>query len=109
MTTEEGDDGGTKGGQAANIIINQRSCDVNVKLPEPIWSCITRGGWKGTSWRTARRVASGGGGGRWAIVRVICHAAYRSTKGEKGIDDPRGVVVPIGRLSMVIACTKRHM
>lgn len=44
MTAEEGDEGGTKGGQAANIIINQRSCDVNVKLPEPIWSCITRGG-----------------------------------------------------------------
>lgn len=109
MTAEEGDDGGTKGGRAANIIINQRSCDVNVKLPEPIWSCITRGGWKGTSWRTARRVASGSGGGQWAIVRVICHAAYRSTEGERGIDDPRGVVVPIGRLSMVIACTKRHM
>jgi len=62
VTAEERDDGGTKRGQAANIIINQRSCDVNVKLPEPIWSCITRGGWKGTSWRTARRVASGGGG-----------------------------------------------
>lgn len=83
MTAEEGDDGGTKGGRAANIIINQRSCDVNVKLPEPIWSCITRGGWKGTSWRTARRVTSGSGGGQWAIVRVICHAAYRSTERER--------------------------
>lgn len=109
MTAEEGDDRETRRGRAANIIINQRSCDVNVKLPEPIWSCITRGGWKGTNWRTARRVASDSGGGRWAIVRVICHAAYRSTKRGKGIDDPRGVVVPIGRLSMVIACTKRHM
>lgn len=27
----------------------------------------------------------------------------------EGIDDPRRVVIPIGRLSMVIACTKRHM
>lgn len=56
-------EGTTRGRRAANIIINQRGCDVNVKLPEPIWSCITRGGWKETSWRAATRVEDGSGGG----------------------------------------------
>lgn len=35
---------GGGGSAMANIIINQRRSDVNVKLPEPIWSCITRRG-----------------------------------------------------------------
>lgn len=71
----------------------------------------TEGVERGWAKRTARRVADEGGGGRWAIVRVICHAAYMepAEAGGKRIDYPRGVVVPIGRLSMVIACTKRHM
>jgi len=77
-------EGTTRGRRVANIIINQRGCDVNVKLPEPIWSCITRGGWQGTSRRTATRVAGGSGGGRWAIVKVICHAAYGSAGGWRG-------------------------
>lgn len=41
-----------EGSAMANIIINQRRSDVNVKLPEPIWSCITRPG--------GRRVVGGG-------------------------------------------------
>lgn len=62
MTTEEGDDGGTKRGRAANIIINQQSCDVNVKLPEPIWSCITRGGWTGNELANCKKGGKRGRG-----------------------------------------------
>lgn len=72
-------------GSRANIIINQHRSDVNVKLPEPIWSCITRGVeirlWTGSKGGRARGMP---GWKRWPIVRVICHAAYESM----GFDDP---------------------
>lgn len=109
MTAEEGDDGETKGGRAANIIINQRSCDVNVKLPEPIWSCITRGGLEGNELANCKKGSKRGRGWPMGHCESYLSCCLHIHERGKGIDDPRRVVVPIGRLSMVIACTKRHM
>lgn len=111
---------GMKGQRAANIIINQRDCDVNVKLPEPIWSCITRGGLGGIELANCKNDGRQGRGWPdrplWELFVMVTTDPYgigrekeRERREWKRIDDTQGVVVPIGRLSMVIACTKRHM